>query len=297
MMDQPSTKTSTPIDPARGGSATAIKHHYDASNAFYALWLDPTMTYSCALWEPGDDPDNLAAAQLRKLDYHLQAAGAREARRLLDIGCGWGALLERASAHPQLDRAVGLTLSDAQFDHIVARNLPRVEVRRESWIQHQPTAPYDGIISIGAFEHFARPSDTSAEKIDLYREFFEKCRAWLAPDGALSLQTIAFGTMPAAQGNEFITTHIFPEAQLPEPHEILQAAKGLFELISLRNDRPQYGRTCDIWFRNLQARRDEAVALVGEEKVKVYEKYLRLCSFAFRSGKVELLRMKFKASL
>jgi cyclopropane-fatty-acyl-phospholipid synthase len=80
----------------RGGSEAAIKHHYDLRNAFYALWLDDTLTYSCGLWYEADDPNDLAGAQRRKLDFHLAEAGASRARRLLDIGCGWGSLLERA---------------------------------------------------------------------------------------------------------------------------------------------------------------------------------------------------------
>jgi hypothetical protein len=105
----------------RGGTAAAIQHHYDVSDAFYALWLDPTLTYSCALWQDGDDADDLAAAQLRKLDYHLACAGAPRARRILDIGCGWGSLLERALMQPHIETATGLTLSATQFAHIRAR--------------------------------------------------------------------------------------------------------------------------------------------------------------------------------
>ncbi len=80
----------------RGGTEAAIRHHYDVSNAFYALWLDPSLTYSCALWNDGDALEDLGEAQRRKLDFHLAASGASRARHILDIGCGWGSLLERA---------------------------------------------------------------------------------------------------------------------------------------------------------------------------------------------------------
>jgi cyclopropane-fatty-acyl-phospholipid synthase len=281
-----------PSSPAkRGGTEAAIKHHYDISNEFYALWLDETMTYSCGLWHEGDDPENLAEAQRRKLDFHLAAAGASRAHRILDIGCGWGSLLERALGHPQMENATGLTLSDAQIDHIRARGNERVDVRKESWIDHRPEHKYDSIVSIGALEHFASPDDTVQEKIGLYREFFHKCRSWLRPEGAMSLQTIAYGTMLPSENNEFISTHIFPDSELPQPHEIVEAASGLFELTALRNDRAQYGRTCDLWYRTLRRRRPEAVAIVGEEKVRQYEAYLRLSSFGFYSGRVGLLRL------
>lgn len=277
--------------PTRGGTAAAIRHHYDLSNTFYALWLDETMTYSCAMWNEGDDPKDLLSAQRRKLDYHLDAAGIARARHILDIGCGWGSLLERALTYVSVETATGLTLSDAQIQYITARNVPRLLVRKESWINHQPMDKYDSIVSIGALEHFASPGYSAEEKIELYREFFQRCRSWLRPDGAMSLQTIAYGTMRPDETNQLFIRQIFPDAEIPQPYELVQAATGLFELTILRNDRAQYGRTCDLWYQNLRRRRAEAVVVVGEEKVAQYEKYLRLSSFAFRSGRVGLLRL------
>ena len=223
----------------RGGTEAAIQHHYDVSNAFYALWLDETLTYSCGLWGDGDDPDDLLAAQRRKIDYHLEASGISQARHVLDIGCGWGSLLERALTHPRVETATGLTLSDAQFQHIAARDRIGLRICKESWTSHQPVTKYDAIVSIGAFEHFASPGDSTAEKVGLYREFFRKCRSWMRPDGAMSLQTIAYGTMRPHEANEFISTQIFPDSELPQPHEIVEATSGLFELTLLRNDRTQ----------------------------------------------------------
>jgi cyclopropane-fatty-acyl-phospholipid synthase len=277
--------------PRRGGTEAAISHHYDISNAFYALWLDETMTYSCAFWQEGDDPGDLAAAQRRKLDFHLAAAGASRGHRILDIGCGWGSVMQWALNHTPIEHATGLTLSDAQYQHIRARGDARIDVRKESWIDHTPADRYDSIVSIGALEHFASPGDTRQEKIALYREFFAKCRSWLRPEGAMSLQTIAYGTMRTEENNAFIREHIFPDSELPQPHELIEAASGLFELTSLRNDRLQYARTCDLWHRNLRRRRADAVAIVGAEKVRQYEAYLRLSAFGFNTGRVGLLRL------
>lgn len=283
--------TGSATDPARGGNEAAIQHHYDVSNAFYALWLDETMTYSCGLWGEDDDPDDLLAAQRRKLDYHLHAAGIPRARHVLDVGCGWGSLLERALAYPGVETATGLTLSETQFQHIAARARPGLHIRKESWTNHQPANKYDSIVSIGAFEHFASPGDSAAEKIELYREFFQKCRSWLNPEGAMSLQTIAYGTMRPGEAPELINAQIFPDSELPQPHEIVEAANGLFELTLLRNDRVQYSRTCKLWLHNLRRRRPEAVAIVGDETVSRYEKYLRYSAFAFDTGRVGLLRL------
>ncbi len=168
-------------------------------------------------------------------------------------------------------------------------------MRKESWIDHTPAQKYNSIVSIGALEHFASPGDSPRQKIDLYREFFAKCRSWLRLDGAMSLQTIAYGTMRPEENNAFIATQIFPDSELPQPHELLEAASGLFELTSLRNDRAQYGRTCDLWYQNLRRSRTEAVAIVGEEKVRQYEAFLRLSSFGFNSGRVGLLRLALVA--
>ena len=107
----------------------------------------------------------------------------------------------------------------------------------------------------------------------------------------MSLQTIVYGTMRPDENNAFISTHIFPDSELPQPHEIVEAMSGLFELVNLRNDRIQYGRTCDLWYQNLHRRREDAIAIVGEEKVRQYETYLRLSSFGFYSGRVGLLRL------
>jgi cyclopropane-fatty-acyl-phospholipid synthase len=290
-IEPPPHGNAPPAVPTRGGTEAAIQHHYDVSNAFYALWLDETLTYSCGLWQEGDDPDDLSAAQRRKIDYHLHAAGISRARHVLDIGCGWGSVLERALTYKQVETATGLTLSDAQFQHIAARDRAGLRIRKESWTGHQPMTKYDSIVSIGAFEHFASPGDSTAEKIELYREFFRKCRSWLQPEGAMSLQTIAYGTMRPHEANEFISTQIFPDSELPQPHEVVEAMSGLFELTLLRNDRVQYSRTCNLWYQNLRKRRAEAVAVVGEEKVLQYEKYLRLSAFAFNTGRVGLLRL------
>lgn len=200
-------------------------------------------------------------------------------------------MLQRALQHGQIERATGLTLSDAQFRHISACGDARVQVLKQSWIDHAPAQKYDSIVSIGALEHFASPGDSAREKIGLYREFLQKCRSWLAPAGAMSLQTIAYGTMRPNENNAFISTQIFPDSELPQPHEIMEAASGVFEITRLRNDRLQYGRTCDLWYRTLHRRRDEAVAIVGEEKVRQYEAYLRLSAFGFHSGRVGLLRL------
>jgi len=269
-------------------AAAAVRHHYDVGNDFYRLWLDGSRTYSCAMPEGADD--TLEAAQERKLRFHLDAVRAGQVNCVLDIGCGWGSVLERL-ASAGVPRAVGLTLSDEQAAFVRSRDLPGVEVRTEDWWHHEPDAPYGGIVSIGAFEHFARPDDPPADKVRRYREFFTRCRAWSSDDAVLSLQTIAYGDMSRADASTFMQQEIFPQADLPTLAEIAAAAEGVYEVRSVRNDRLDYAWTCEQWARRLRARREDAVALVGTAVVARYERYLRLSALGFRMGKLGLLRI------
>ena len=273
-----------------GASAAAIQSHYDLSNAFYDLWLDRTRTYSCALWY-GDE--TLEEAQINKFDWHLAQAGAAGAKRLLDVGCGWGSVLRRAIESHGVESAVGLTLSEAQRQAIAAAPIAGAEIRLESWADHEPAEPYDAIISIGAFEHFARLDQSQEEKLAGYRDFFAFCHRSLKPGGQLSLQTITYQNSDRSDFSNFFATEIFPESDLPHLEEIITAARGLFEVQVLRNDRSHYARTSRIWLSNLRANRAAAVELVGGAKVATYEKYLALLAVGFHQGSMNLARIGF----
>lgn len=279
---------------ARGASPEAIQRHYDLSNDFYKLWLDPELVYSAALWGEGDD---LAAAQRRKLDHHIATARAAGTARVLDIGCGWGSLLKRLVQDAGVERAVGLTLSEAQAAHARGLGLPGIEVHVQSWADHRPEAPYDAIISIGAFEHFARIEFTEEQKVNAYREFFEACHRFLRPGGYLSLQTFAYnGRRKRAdavdsEATKFLASEIFPETDPPRTANICEAIEGTFEIETLRNDREDYGRTCRVWNENLKANRAAARALVGQAAVDRYERYLTYSYLGFMSANLALYRI------
>lgn len=275
-----------------GASPAAISAHYDLSEDFFRLWIGPELIYSCAMFEGTED---LAEAQRRKLDYHIAQVKAAGAARVLDVGCGWGALLSRLVDHAQVGTAVGLTLSQSQAAWIRRTASSKVEVRQEHWRDHNPSKRYDAIISICAFEHFVHYGLDPARKLEAYGEFFAFCERVLVSRGRLSLQTIAYGATPT-NVDPFIFERIFPESELPVFWEPMAAADGKFELISVRNDREDYFRTVRIWERNLVARRQEAIALVGEEVVDEFRQYLRKSAAAFQSGLACLLRMTFMKS-
>jgi cyclopropane-fatty-acyl-phospholipid synthase len=283
----------------RGASPEAIQQHYDVGSDFYAVWLDRTLTYSCALWLDGDSDDDLETAQLRKIDHHIISARARRVEHVLDVGCGWGATLKRLVSDYGVRQSTGLTLSVAQAEHIAAQPDPHIQVRIESWMDHTPDQPYDGIISIGAFEHFVRPGWTSDEKVSAYRAFFSRCHDWLRPGGCLSLQTIAYGNLDPDEarnspGHRFLLHEIFPETELPTLGEIVRAADGLFEFVTLRNDRDDYRRTCRVWFDRLMKRRTQATTLVGEAVVARYLRYLKLSATLFHYAQTALYRIAFR---
>lgn len=289
--------------PQRGGSAAAIQHHYDVSNEFYRLWLDPSMTYSAGLWPDTILDDDLEQSQLKKIDWHLTAAGLNHSnpigvqvgQKLLDIGCGWGTVMQTHIDQHPANQAVGLTLSHQQYEYILSFDQANIEVREESWIDHQPTQSYDGIVSIGAFEHFALPDTSSSEKVEVYRDFFSHCQQWLKSKGKLSLQTIAYGSLNAKDKNVFTQTEIFPDSELPRPGEIFLATDGLFEIITYRNDRLHYGKTCDLWLKNLRSQRGQIEAQFGSTLYQNYEKYLKLAVAGFYFGQILLLRLEMKS--
>jgi cyclopropane-fatty-acyl-phospholipid synthase len=296
-----------------GATQAAIEAHYDVGREFYRLWLDPAMVYSCALWPdlPGQPTapgrsggldDDLAAAQQAKLAWHADAAGITPGARVLDVGCGWGALLhylveQRGAAH-----ATGLTLSSDQADEattLLALHSEITDVRLEDWRDHKPAVPYDAIVSIGAFEHFTHQGLDVAARREVYRQFFSNCSSWLAPGGRLSLQTIAYEDFDETTGavSSFFTDEIFPESALPHLSDVVAGSEGSFRLLALRSDADQYERTLHLWQRRLEANKSAAIEMAGADTYRRYLKYLRVSRAMFDRRVCTLYRIAFQSRL
>jgi cyclopropane-fatty-acyl-phospholipid synthase len=269
-----------------------VQSHYDLSDDFYRLWLDPTQTYSCAYFERDDM--TLEEAQIAKIDLSLGKLGLQPGMTLLDIGCGWGATLRRAVERYDVN-VIGLTLSQNQHDHaekaFAALDSPRSKrVLLKGWEQFDE--PVDRIVSIGAFEHFGH---------DRWKSFFTMTHDALPDDGVMLLHTITRLTldelkqrgipltMDAARFAMFIATEIFPGGQLPAIEAVEeQATAARFTVTRIQSLQSHYARTLQTWAKALEAQRDEAVAVQSEEVYQRYLKYLTGCADMFRDGYIDV---------
>lgn len=270
-----------------------VQAHYDVSDEFYALFLDPSMTYSCAYFER--DEMTLQQAQRAKIDLALGKLDLQPGMTLLDIGCGWGSTMLRAAESHGV-KVIGLTLSENQHQHVRSaidrRGLTGAEVRLQGWEEFDGHA--DRIVSIGAFEHFRR---------ERYPEFFDRCARIMPSSGRMVLHTIIGHTLndlrrmkiPVSRENAlfhiFIKRHIFPGGQLPQPAEVTRlAGQAGFGTERIQPLQQHYARTLDLWAEALVARRDEAVRITSEEIYQRYLKYLTGCAAHFRSGHIDVMQ-------
>jgi cyclopropane mycolic acid synthase MmaA2 len=269
-----------------------VQAHYDLSDDFFALFLDPTRTYSCAYFERDDM--TLEEAQRAKVDLALGKLGLEPGMTLLDVGCGWGSTMMRAIEKYDVN-VVGLTLSKNQAAHVEKvfeqSDSPRTKrVMLKGWEEFDE--PVDRIVSIGAFEHFG---------FDRYDDFFELAYNLMPDDGVMLLHTITALTGPQmvergmpltfnfARFVKFIITEIFPGGRLPSIEKVTDhSRKAGFTLARRQSLQPHYARTLDIWAANLEAKKDEAIAIQSEEVYERYMRYLTGCADGFRVGYIDV---------
>ena len=269
--------------------AQQVQFHYDVSDAFYQLWLDPLRLYSCAYFRKPSM--TLAQAQQAKLDHLCRKLMLRRGERFLDIGAGWGGLLLWAVEHYGV-RGHGITLSRNQHEHvnalIEARGLAgRVTMELCDYRELPEGEPYDKIASVGMFEHVGRAQ---------LPEYFAKINRLLAPGGLLMNHGItAAGTRNHQLGagmGDFIERYIFPGGELVHVSKVTEAmSEAQFEPLDLENLRPHYARTLWAWSDALEAQLAEAREMTSERVVRAYRVYLAGSAMGFEQGWMSLFQM------
>lgn len=269
--------------------AQQIEFHYDVSDAFYALWLDPMRLYSCAYFR--DPAMTLAQAQQAKLDHICRKLMLRPGERFLDIGAGWGGLLLWAAQHYGV-QAHGITLSRNQHAHvnqlIEARGLQgRVTMELRDYRDLPEGEPYDKVASVGMFEHVGRAQ---------LGAYFTKIYRLLKPGGLLLNHGItAAGTRTHQLGagmGDFIERYIFPGGELIHASKVTEVmSDAQFEPLDLENLRPHYARTLWAWSDALEARLTQARELTRENVVRAYRVYLAGSAMGFEQGWMSLFQM------
>ncbi|WDF81895.1 cyclopropane-fatty-acyl-phospholipid synthase [Lacticaseibacillus pabuli] len=273
------------VIPKQSHSEKASKHdvqkHYDVGNDFYKLWLDPTMTYSCAYFE--HDDDTLEQAQINKVHHILKKLNPQPGRTLLDIGCGWGTLMLTAAKEYGL-HVVGITLSEEQLKFVQRRiddeglgDLAEVHLVDYRELKHEP---FDYITSVGMFEHVGQ------ENLGAY---FKDVAKLMADDGVALIHGIT--RQQGGATNAWLTKYIFPGGYIPGLTEnmghIIDAGLQVNDMEALRR---HYQKTTEIWDENFHAVHDQVLKLHDEEFIRMWDIYLQACSSSFESGNIDVIQ-------
>lgn len=274
----------------RKSDRKAVEYHYDVSNAFYALWLDPAMVYSCAYF--GADDDDLATAQTRKLDHVCRKLLLSPGQTLLDIGCGWGAMVIHAARHYGV-RATGITLSQNQFalatERVKAAGLEgQVEIRLQDYRDVPGEAVFDRISSIGMFEHVGLKN---------LREYFDTVHRLVKPGGVTLNHGITSADAESRSvglgAGEFIDRYVFPDGELPHVSLAIRelSAAGL-ELTDAESLRRHYARTLWCWSDAFEANLAKLEALADARRARIWRVYLAGCAHAFAHNWINLYQLQ-----
>ncbi len=280
----------------RHGDEKAIQYHYDVGNEFYQLWLDPRMVYTCAYFQRADE--SLEAAQLAKLDHICRKLRLEPGMRLLDVGCGWGALIMHAAENYGVE-AVGITLSKAQaslgMQRIAAAGLSdRCRIELRDYRDLGKTPEFDRAASVGMMEHVRK---------DLQPGYFDAVYRVLKPGGLFMNHTIVrvrrddSETIMVRLKNRmwkrdaFIDKYVFPEGRLVSVAHVIASAEHVgFELRDVESLREHYAMTLRHWSNRLEAKANEAIRIAGERTYRVWRLYMAGAVYGFARGRLNLIQ-------
>ncbi|MBU2601159.1 MAG: cyclopropane-fatty-acyl-phospholipid synthase family protein [Actinobacteria bacterium] len=264
-----------------------VQHHYDLGNDFYRLWLDESMTYSCAYW--GEECETLDQAQWAKYDHICRKLHLQPGDRLVDIGCGWGGMLAQAAAEYGVE-GVGCTLSTEQHAYAERRLKdlglhPRVRVELADY--REVRGEFDKFVSIGMFEHVGE---------EYYGVFFDKVRELLVEGGIGVLHTI--GKERERDIDPWVGKYIFPGAHLPTLAQIVQnMGERHLAVTDVENLRLHYAHTLEAWTASFEAHESEVRERLGDSFVRMWRFYLNSTCAGFKWGDSRVFQVAFTNGL
>ena len=263
-----------------------VTYHYDIGNDFYKLWLDDTLSYSCAYFK--NENESLGEAQLNKIHHLLKKLNLREGITLLDIGCGWGALLIEAAKLYKI-KGLGITLSEEQFkafkERIEKENLQNyLQVKLMDYRELEKSGLlFDRVVSVGMLEHVGRSN------YDLFMKCVSKV---LKKEGVFVLHYIS--GLYESEGDAWIKKYIFPGGVIPTLREIISlSADYKFYTVDVESLRMHYYKTLIKWAENFEKNTDKVREMFDEKFVRMWRMYLYSCAACFYTGVIDLHQIVF----
>ena len=263
-------------------SESDVQSHYDVGNDFYKLWLDDTLTYSCAYFDHGNR-DDLTKAQIDKVHHILKKLDPKPGKTLLDIGCGWGTLMLTAAKEYGL-RVTGVTLSEEQFNLVQKRIKDEglEDVAEVLLVDYRELGDrkWDYITSVGMFEHVGK------ENLGLY---FKDIYKYLTSDGVALIHGIT--RQQGAAYNGWINKYIFPGGYVPGLSEMVDhIVENNMQIADVEMLRRHYQRTLEIWDMNFNAHRSQIEDMMGDRFTRMWDLYLQACAASFESGNIDVIQ-------